>query len=224
MQAFIREIEEGAVHIIFDMLAVVILLTFTYNGYKKGLIYTVLRLAISIAALAGALIITKMFSGVLAQALNPAVSGWVTGTLESGGGGSEAMKLLLGAVGVPQNTLSLIAGGAAALNAELISWISGFVSDYAAYMLLFILSYTILTVILKAVLRAVNLISKLPVIKVFNRLGGFVAGFALGCLVLCIVVWVVTFSGGLASPDIIAKTVIFSKFVELNPLNRLALI
>lgn len=211
-------------HIVIDIIAAGILVLFTYNGYKRGLIYTVLRLIISIVALSGAFVVTKLFAQAFSAVINPMITGWIQRALENGGGSSAIAKLFLGAMGAPQNALASLAGGASALDAGIVSWLSAFVSDYVAYMLLFILSYTILTVILKIVLKAVNLISKLPVISVFNRLGGLAAGFALGCVVIFILGWMVTFSGGLIAPEILAKTLIFSKFVQINPLNKLALL
>ncbi len=208
-------------HIAFDVIAVAILFGFAYSGLKKGLIYTVLRLFISIVAVTGAFIVTKMFSQALSEALSPVVTRWIQGAIENGGGSSAVAKLLFGAVGVPQNALAALSGCASALDSGVASWLSAFLSDYAAYMLLFILSYTILTLVLKLVLRAVNLIGKLPVINVFNRLGGLAAGLALGCIVVFVISWVVTFSGGLVSQETLSKTLIFSKFVQLNPLNKL---
>ena len=71
-------------------------------------------------------------------------------------------------------------------------YIAAMLSDMVLSALTFVILFVVITVLIKILLHILNIVTKLPVIHMFNTVGGGIIGFAEGILIIWIACIVVT--------------------------------
>lgn len=170
---------------ILDLIIILIIALFTFIGYKQGLV----KVAIKILSFFIALIIAVMLYKVIGNMIinNTSIDDKIESTIiEKIGAQNYEDKLAM----IPD---SLIEEGENTVNN-----ISIDIAQKIIYTLTFILLFIISKLLLKFVTVLTDLITKLPIIKQFDKTGGIIYGFAKGFLIVTVIFAVIS----LASPTI----------------------
>ena len=218
---------------ILDIVLLLLLVTCTLSGYRKGLIMSLMSLVIAVLCCLGA--------GVAQNKLTPAAEEYLTPRLEAmflpsvqsdmqqgadelleqagetgftvGGQTvtvSELAELLKGFGLDIQETVSEETGIALEPAAQLAAGtVAAFLAKRIAGMLIFFTSFLVLYLVLYNVALALNIVDKLPVLHTLNRAGGAILGLA-GCLLVMVVAAMVVRNSSLlpAEPGLLTRGIL----------------
>ena len=88
---------------------------------------------------------------------------------------------------------------------------------------LFILAFVLLLIVWKILARTLDLVSRLPVLNMLNKLGGLVLGTVRGALILFVCAWLVrTLFSTVIPTDLVEQSKLMQFFLTVNPLEYLA--
>lgn len=213
-------------------IAVLVIMAYCIWAYaRKGLIKSVIGFG------------SNIFSLILSRALYPSISKMVLDTpiydktklaviekLNIGGiVSSQTQKFeadMINSLGIPQflKTGLLENNNDVVYNFLNVSSIEDYIGGYIAMMLINIIVvvavYLIIGIIFKFVFKSLNIFSRLPVIRTFNKAGGAVLGFCWGVVLIWILTAIITLF--LTQPQFsflsegLATSVIAIKFYETN--------
>ena len=150
-----------------DFAALLILCIYTVDGLVKGLVLSIFKTAGFIVAIYGAKLLTPGFSGLMTN--NTDIYASLSKIFSDKSPSSPSVAPVLSILG---------AGNADTGNVLT----TGFIS-----ILSFIILFFLIRLILTLIANAFNMTTKLPVVKQFNKLGGFCFGLIKGALILYII-------------------------------------
>ena len=111
---------------------------------------------------------------------------------------------------------------------ELAASFAGKIVGAVIRVVLFLLCFVLILILWTILAHALDLVSRLPVLKSMNKLGGFVLGLARGALFLFLLAWILhrfpTAIEQLIPPENVAETYVLNFFLTVKPLEFLALL
>lgn len=178
---------------ILDLVIILVILLFTFLGYKKGLVKT----AISILSFFIALIISIMLYKTVGNMIinNTEIDEKIENTISS--------KITMEDLKEKYEILpdSLIETGEATVND-----IAKSIAQKIIYIATFILLFIALKIALLFAKFLAGIITKIPIIKQFDKLGGIIWGFAKGFLIVTVIFAAVSVVSPMLDPKYI-KTI-----------------
>ena len=111
---------------------------------------------------------------------------------------------------------------------EVVSVATNTVAEVIVRVILFLLLFVVILILWTILARALDLVSRLPVLKSMNKLGGFLFGLIQGALFLFLAAWVLhrfpTVTEQLIPPEVFEETYVLNFFLTVKPLEFLALL
>lgn len=159
---------------ILDLGIILVIALFTFIGYKQGLVKTAIKILSFIIALVISMMLYKAIGNII-----------ITNTLID-----EKIEDTIVSKALPENyeeklailPKSLIESGETTIND-----LAKVVSSKAIYAVVFVVLFIVLRLLLKLVTLLTDLITKLPVIKQFDKTGGFIYGLAKGIVIVTVI-------------------------------------
>ena len=186
-----------------DIILIAIILFCAINGMIKGFVKTLFGLSSTIVALVLTLIISPQVSGLI---INNTSFDQMIGekTVEllkienlMGDQDTELEEVIIsGAINLPGNILRFLEkNNTPEINEKLEAnglgdYISGSIATMAVNAFVFLIVFLIVSLLLNAVVIVLDILTRLPIVKSMNKLGGFSVGLVIGILI----VWVTTMS------------------------------
>jgi len=186
-----------------DIILIAIILFCAINGMIKGFVKTLFGLSSTIVALVLTLLIAPQVSGLI---INNTSFDQMIGekTVEllkienlMGDQDTELEEVIIsGAINLPGNILRFLEkNNTPEINEKLEAnglgdYISGSIATMAVNAFVFVIVFLIVSLILNAVVIVLDILTRLPIVKSMNKLGGFSVGLVVGILI----VWVTTMS------------------------------
>ncbi|PKM65278.1 MAG: hypothetical protein CVU95_16125 [Firmicutes bacterium HGW-Firmicutes-2] len=186
-----------------DIMLIAIILFCAINGMIKGFVKTLFGLSSTIVALVLTLLISPQVSGLI---INNTSFDQMIGekTVEllkienlMGDQDTELEEVIVsGAINLPGNILRFLEkNNTPEINDKLEAnglgdYISGSIATMAVNAFVFLIVFLIVSLLLNAVVIVLDIITRLPIVKSMNKLGGFSVGLVIGVLI----VWVATMS------------------------------
>lgn len=164
--------------LIIDLIVVVIILLFTFLGYKRGLIKLAIKLCTFVIAVIIAFMVYKPVANIIIQntELDETIENAIVNTiLPEGSSTDDEINLSNDLPNIiienSQNTVISIAHS-----------ISTTLIETTCLLIIFI----VVKIVLKFVTFIADLIAKLPILKQFNKLGGTIYGILEGLLIILV--------------------------------------
>ena len=186
-----------------DIILIAIILFCAINGMIKGFVKTLFGLTSTIVALVLTLLISPQVSGLI---INNTSFDQMIGekTVEllkienlMGDQDTELEEVIVsGAINLPGNILRFLEkNNTPEINDKLEAnglgdYISGSIATMAVNAFVFLIVFLIVSLLLNAVVIVLDILTRLPIVKSMNKLGGFSVGLVIGILI----VWVTTMS------------------------------
>lgn len=182
---------------ILGIIVAVIILGYAFKGYKNGLILTVCSFVTIFIAVAVTQIVTPQISMLVAsnESIVTSLSNSVNDVVfsledeEVKESMPENDETLIDHLGIPKLMKEqLIRNNNQETYKDLgVNTLQDYISLYIAFSIINCVTYVIVFLVifslLKVIAHVLNIVSKLPVINTFNKLGGFAIGLAEGVLV-----------------------------------------
>lgn len=236
-----------------DIITLVLIVGMTFLGMKKGLAKTVIQLgggivaiiiAFTLSASVGAMIsnsfvkppIRKMVANQIASATNVPVNSSVDATIENTDvesaltNASSPIQSLLKTFGTSAEKVMNDVGSdidktTTEYKNKLIDAIVNPVADGLSRIIAFIVLFLLASVLVFLISIPLGLVSKIPIIGGFNRLGGALLGFVQSIIILFILAALInliapvaaTSDNGAFKSTTIEDTAIFHIFCDINP-------
>ncbi len=209
--------------LIFDIIAVAILVISSLVGRRRGLIKTVSGII--------ALILAFYIAGVLAKTSTPVVSEkyiapYINQAVEKENGGApaetpEEIATLFSAIGIPDGIVSDaitdISHTFSQSIMESISEISNTVAYKITHAVLFVIFFVLSLILLTLLMKLVNLASRIPGINFINKTFGLILGLILGYLIIVLLSQILIKSGLYLTEDILADTTVLKFITSFYP-------
>lgn len=216
-----------------DAITAVLLLLFALRGRSRGLVRTLSGILVLLFAFWGA--------GFLAQETSPYLSSkyiepWIYESIMPNMSQSEAsvspaseaevttsLGLALSELGFTDSLLSSFFNDFA-INLsdtveEIVNSAAHSIGNKLTYALLFLIYFLILYVVLRIVAKFIQLLAKVPGINFFNRSFGLLLGLILGYLSISAIGYILSITGILLTPELIAETTVLRFIMSFNPLS-----
>ena len=226
--------------VIIDIVVALVLIFFTINGVKRGLLQSAAGLVILVVALIGAALITSALTDPVTRAVSPLITKHVTQQVdeamaqqtvqmpEADSEDPEGIEALLALIGLDsdvreslteqvQNTVrdTGVSVATAVVESLTRTIVSGALS---------LLSFVLLVILLRLVFKAMDLVLQLPGLHLLNSLGGGVVGLIQGALLVFLAVWILRRLGVSFETAEVAQTHILRFFAAHTPLSALSLL
>ncbi len=203
---------------IADVVIIVFLIVCVYFYYNKGLVRTFLGFFTTLISTVLSWLLSPVLVNILRNtSMFESIKNYVGNTLQSLNGttAEELVKDLNLPEFLQTNIIESVSG-----NMNPVNYISEYITMVIINIAAMIIVFLILFVILKILGNTLNIMSRLPVLKTANKIGGGVLGLAQGILVIWIALAVLTmlygkpmFSG---INEAVSNSVIASKFYDSN--------
>lgn len=224
--------------VIIDIVVALVLIFFTINGVKRGLLQSAAGLVILVVALIGAALITSALTDPVTRAVSPLITKHVTQqvdeamaqqTVEMPEADSEdpdGIEALLSIIGLDrdvreslteqvQNTVrdTGVSVATAVVESLTRTIVSGVLS---------LLSFILLVILLRLVFKAMDLVLQLPGLHLLNSLGGGAVGLIQGALLVFLAVWILRRLGVSFETGAFAGAHLLKFFTDNTPLSVLS--
>lgn len=198
-----------------DILTAAVFVLFITIGYKKGL----LRSLYGIAALAASIIIAYLLYPYIKNIISNGVFGdWIRSTVQTKYIEPGLSSGSLNSASLPEYMRSMVATGRIGLSSALTVFSSNLVLNLLSFIAVFIVTRILIGVLGKVL----HLISKLPVIRFFDKVGGAIFGLIESLLILYLifaVIYAVTpLRDNPATKAYISDSTLTKTMYENNPL------
>lgn len=173
---------------VLDLIVILIIALFTFIGYKQGLVKTAIKILAFFIALIVSMTLYKTLGNIIIK--NTQIDEKIENVIISKvlpEDYEEKLEIL------PN---SLVESGKTTINDLAIN-----ITEKIIYAIVFILLFVVLKIVLKFVTLLTDLITKLPVIKQFDKTGGFIYGLVKGFIIVTVIFAVIS----LVSPIIDIK-------------------
>ncbi len=167
-----------------DILTAAVFIVFIIIGYKKGL----LRSLYGIAALAASIIIAYMMYHYIKSIISDGLFGdWIRSMVHTRYVEPGLTSDSLSSEALPEYVRSMVATG----RIELDSALTVFISDLVLNLFSFIAVFIVTRILISILGKVLHLISKLPVIRFFDKIGGAIFGLIESLLILYLIFTVI---------------------------------
>ena len=226
--------------LIIDLVILAVLLFFSIRGAHRGLIISLFSLLSALVAFVGALLISNYCAAPVAKWMEPSVSPSIQSAVESALPdqfanaelSAENIILMLEDADLPFGLDETLANYFAehppaldtgAMADNLITFLTQKITHAIAYVALFLISFIVILLLWKLLSRTLDLVARLPGLKLINRLGGFLFGLLHASILLFVLAWLVRLLGSNPVPvQDLEQTYLFRFFMTFNPLDYLA--
>lgn len=162
--------------LIIDLIVVVIILLFTFLGYKRGLIKLAIKLCTFVIAVIIAFMVYKPVANIIIQntELDETIENAIVNTILPEGSSTDDEINLSNDLPniIVENSQNTVISIAHSISTTLI--------ETTCLLIIFI----VVKIVLKFVTFIADLIAKLPILKQFNKLGGTIYGILEGLLII----------------------------------------
>lgn len=221
--------------ILFDVATVAIIALTVYEGYKRGLLKTVISIAgLILACLAAFIISNPVGDAINSSCMNKIVTGTLTKTVKSGSGDflSKIIGSIPNTVGTSLSGISKNLGDASEKAvSEAISAVCAPVSSIVSRCIAFIIILIICIIAIRVIAHFSDVLKHIPIVGTLNAVGGAVVGVIKAFLIMFLISTVVSVSVSVMAlgknPVITQKTIestyIYKYIDNMNPLTRMLL-
>ncbi|MDF1618360.1 CvpA family protein [Petrocella sp. FN5] len=219
-----------------DIILIAIILFCAINGMIKGFVKTLFGLTSTIVALVLTLLISPQVSGLI---INNTSFDQMIGektvellNIENLMGDQDAELdevILSGAINLPGNILRFLEkNNTPEINDKLEAkglgdYISGSIATMAVNAFVFLIVFLIVSLILNAVVIVLDILTRLPIVKSMNKLGGFSVGLLIGILIVWVATLSLSFIISIQATETLSELIESSIFTKLfyynNPLH-----
>ncbi len=199
-------------NIILDAATVLLVALFAIRGARRGFVMTVSSLVAVVIAYIGA--------GIAAQLLSPLVAGWIEPLLA----GIELPEIVdedalagLSLAGVNIAGLEIFGDASDALNEgaeQIAQHIVTAVSRVVAYAVVAAVAFVVILIVVRMIFKAIDIVAKLPVLHMLNKLFGLLGGLALGILIMITAAWIIGLFDAYVTAEEIDATFIYKYFAD----------
>ena len=232
--------------LIIDLAVVVLLLFLGWNGFKNGLIRSIIGVLVVVIALYGATLVAKMYSGEFSGMFKPFLSGMlerstaqVTGSYDGEEGGPltttvtvenkddvyEVCFATLRNLGLSEGAASRLADtvkeGVEVSGRSFNQFLTETVCDRVAYVCVFLLAFIILGAVLAIIGNTIDIVFTLPGLGVVDSILGAILGLAKGFLIVMAVAMFLRYTGLLLKDNVVRDSYFVSKLLNNNPIANL---
>jgi len=206
---------------IADVAIIVFLTVCTYFYYHRGLVHTLLGFFTTLISVVLSGILSPLLANILMNtSISESIKEYVGKTLLNSENGT--VESLIRDLSVPEflrtNLIDNMDVKSSLANS--IDYISEYITIFIIKIISMIIVFLLLFVIFKVIANTLNIISRLPVLRTANKIGGGVLGFAEGILIIWIVFAVLTMLYGKpmfsAINESISHSMIASKLYDSN--------
>lgn len=219
-----------SVPMMLDLAVLLILLIFFIRGFQLGFIRSFFSLLALFVAFLGALFLAKQLTPVLSDLAAPHILPSIVQKIEkdpstspSADLSSEELSHVLQKLGLPQSWLEVIEKATESQNQNSTAttnpsqFLARSILEMIASPIVFILCFVILLLLLNLLIKALDLVSKLPILNLTNRILGALFGLCKALLLLFLLHWLFVDLLGKIPADIIEQTKSFQIFSTLFP-------
>lgn len=175
---------------VLDLIIILVVALFTFIGYKQGLVKT----AIKILTFFIALIISMMLYKTVANTIinNTQIDETIEDKITS--------KILTKEL---EEKVEILPDAMVSSGEEKVAQIAQTFTQRGIYIATFILLFIVLKLVLMLVTALADLITKLPIIKQFDKTGGIIYGFAKGSFIVIAIFAVISMASPLLNEEYI---------------------
>lgn len=173
---------------VLDLIVILIIALFTFIGYKQGLVKTAIKILAFFIALIVSMTLYKTLGNIIIK--NTEIDENIENVIIS--------KVL------PEDyeeKLEILPNSLVESGKTTVKDLAVNITEKIIYATVFVLLFVVLKIVLKFVTLLTDLITKLPVIKQFDKTGGFIYGLVKGFIIVTVIFAVIL----LASPIIDVK-------------------
>lgn len=164
---------------ILDLIVVLIIALFTFIGYKQGLVKTAIKILAFFIALIVAMMLYKVVGNIIIKNTNV----------------DENIKNVIISKILPEDyeeKLEILPDTLIESGESTINDLADGIAEKVIYAIVFIVLFIVLKIALKFVTILTDLITKLPIIKQFDKTGGIIYGLAKGLVIITVIFAVVS--------------------------------
>lgn len=192
---------------VFDLICVLVVLLFAGLGVRRGLVLTVCGLLSIVVALGGAKVTADACSPMVAEAITPRIVTSVEGKLEAGlsasvqDAGEQASDSLSGILSIfgagetgaklTEQLQEAIQSGLQPSLEEAARSVAKDVAQPVAWWAVYAIAFCLILLLWNLVTKLLDLVSKLPVLNLANRLMGGGVGLLKGLLIVGLVCYLI---------------------------------
>ncbi len=219
-----------------DAITVVLLLLFALRGRSRGLVRTLSGILALFLAFWGAGFLAQETSPYLSskyvepwiyESIMPSMSQNTSVPPSSEAEVTTSLGLALSDLGFTDSLLSSFFNDFVINLSDTVEQIvnsaAHTIGSKLTYALLFLIYFLILYLLLRIVAKFVHLLAKIPGINFFNRTFGFLFGLFFGYLSISAISYILSITGILLSPQLIAETTVLRFIMNFNPLSMMIL-
>lgn len=225
-----------------DIALILIVAYMAWRGFRNGFIRAVLGILAILAAIYGANLVAKTYSGEFTGMLKPFVGGIIGKAVSNAMDGSDAPAAegedsapednaapnvfdisfeALQAIGVSDEAAGLLAdkvgGEIESVGQQMTATLTEKLCAALAYILVFGITFLVIAILFAIIGNLLNLVYILPGIETADRLIGLVLGLLKGGLIVFAIAMILRYMG-LISPEVIDKTTLLKFLTDVNPL------
>ncbi len=164
---------------ILDLIVVLIIALFTFIGYKQGLVKTAIKILAFFIALIVAMMLYKVVGNIIIKNTNV----------------DENIKNVIISKILPEDyeeKLEILPDTLIESGESTVNDLADGIAEKVIYAIVFIVLFIVLKIALKFVTILTDLITKLPIIKQFDKTGGIIYGLAKGLVIITVIFAVVS--------------------------------
>jgi uncharacterized membrane protein required for colicin V production len=221
-------------HWVIDVILLLILLGCAWKGFRNGLIPGIFMLLALFASLYGAKMVAETYSEEFTSVLEPFVSGVTDRAMRTVAEDmepdaeldvravAEAALKEIGIMGTAAETITdrLVLEVSDTGHMLKTAMVKRLCSD-AAYVLTLTIVFVLLAVGFAVLGNLINISFHMPGIELVNGILGILFGVGEGLVYAFFITWLSRFGGMLLKPEMVEKTHLLKRLLELNPLDRL---
>ena len=208
--------------LVYDVIIIALLVLFAVWGWHKGFLLSLCGLAAAVAAFLGAGLLSNILAPPIADTLAPKLEETMESRIADyyeDSGITDEMDAL-------REEGGLFAWAADAVEDELIepgmeeiaASAAQFAAQRIAYSAVFVLAFIVLYILLVVLIHGLNLVTKLPVLRFCNGLGGGAVGLVKGVLIVFVSTAALMASSLQPDAQTLSNSYLLRFFVECNPI------
>lgn len=221
-------------YLVYDLVILVVLVLFTWRGWRKGLLLSLCGLAVVLLSLLGANVLADTLDDPAANAIQPALAVSIQESIDAQmeaqpePSDADPIEALRGMGGLYEWAADALGEAQETMSSVLLDTVQSVAQAAAraiavqtAHTVIFALAFVLLFILLTLLLHALDLVAKLPGLHFCNGLGGGLIGLVKGVLILYVVIACLQLFGKLITPQAVENTYLLKLFARFSPLSSL---